>query len=105
MIRARAIIAMLRENGAPVAMLREDMELLADLAQEGIDSLRNIVETVCVHFDRGWMDSKSVHDGIGGEVSVNEAPWVGEAIDTLALAGEIERDPENPRRVRFVEEP
>lgn len=98
-MNAREIIAMLREARGPVALVRGldggEVTMLADLAEAGLDYYRDLVEGESHDEGAGWRLLPGP-----GEVSEEESE--GDAV-ILLRAGELERDPANPRRVRLVE--
>lgn len=87
--RAGALIAYLRIDLIPKHLTVEESALLADLAEEGLASLRAMVECggVCVG---EWYDVRNMIEGVG-------------AVSILDRAGAIERKPGEPHLVRFVE--
>lgn len=101
-MNAREIITMLRVGGfIPVAeapnlqtLRPRDAALLADLAAEGLESLRELVESEGLQDGEWWNVS---HEWIGG---ANEEATK-DAIALLDRAGEIERKPGEPHLVRF----
>lgn len=98
---------MLRETRGPVALVRGldggEAVILAHLAEEGLDALRNRLKCECVMADDGWWSCGVVYDEAGGATTFDIAPSVLFALRILRRAGELECDPENPRRVRFIE--
>ncbi len=119
-MNARAVIAQLRERmskGAGMLFEPEQIAMLADLAEEGLSSLRSLVESECVfvregpqfnNFRQGWWDTSALIDGLGGEITLlaeaRERATIDAAVALLDRAGEIERKPGEPHMVRFIEQ-
>ena len=112
-MKGRGIVAMLRESKAPVALLREDFALLADLAEEGLSSLRSLIESECaweclpggVFARDGWWNTEWLVDDAGDlyKLADEERATITRAITILDAAGEIVRKEGSPNMVRFVE--
>ena len=101
---SREIIALLRENRAPVALLREELALLADFAEEGLASMHDVIVSECPR-DGEWFDTTCILDGTGDSVELDEGlnVLVTKAASLLDRSGAIERKPGEPHMVRFVE--
>ncbi|MBL0142616.1 MAG: hypothetical protein IPP91_11085 [Betaproteobacteria bacterium] len=97
---ARELIAMMR-NGGGVTLSPSSCALLADLAEEGLGSLRALVDSECLWEGDGWWDTSETIDGTGGTVP-NDDYFTG-CIALLDRAGEIERKEGEPHMIRFVE--
>lgn len=102
-MKARDLIAYLRAHDIPGLMNGDECRLLADLAEEGLASLRELVESECVHGHDGWWDTSSIYDGIGDTVALGQNALLNIAVPILDRAGAIERKEGEPHLVRFIE--
>ncbi len=108
---ADELLALLR-SGADVTIIPADAALLDRLAVEGMASFRSLIETECpwdgpedgANAQAGWWDTSCIYDGIGDTDELGANALLSLAVGTLSCLGLIERKPDAPHLVRFVEE-
>lgn len=113
-MKRRALIDTLRAAHGPVALLREEFELLADAVEEADSSHRSFIECECLFVadddspveGAGWWDTLAVMDGTGGHIDSRpvESTLIGKALAYLTRRGLIERKEHFPQMVRFLED-
>lgn len=83
--------------------LSAQAELLVELAEAGIASLRTLCES---EFKRSgaWYDTRYAVNGIGGFCPIGPVDSINDAVALLDRAGEIERRVGRPYLIRFLEE-
>ena len=87
---------------------RGERELIADLAERGLASLRETIESACPftvggRLADGWWNTARPVNGYGEpvEISDEDDAILSSAIALLERAGEIERKPGEPHMIRF----
>ena len=94
-LTARQLIAMLRDDFVR-HIPTQSVDLLADLAEEGLASLRALIECECGSgsWAPDWWNTLDCENA-------DIAEDVQSAVALLDRAGEIERHPERPELIRF----
>jgi len=113
-MNAREVIAYMRLECHPCGMKRvapEEALLLADLAEEGLAGLRELIESECLWIGEndaadanGWWDTRYMIDVEGDPFPLTgDMTIITRALSLLSRAGEIERKEGAEHMVRFVE--